>query len=74
MRYRFVDTLYDIVVRQALTGAGAKIDVTSVTLDGVAQPDGSVRLVDDRGVHQVSVEVRTAGKRGQTRLPVESLV
>jgi cyclic beta-1,2-glucan glucanotransferase len=74
IRYRYVETMYDIVVRQALGGAADSIDATSVTLDGVTQPDGSVQLVDDRAVHQVFVDVHPAGKRGQTPLPVESLV
>ena len=33
---------------------------TAVTVDGVAQADGSVHLVDDRAAHQVLVEVRAA--------------
>jgi cellobiose phosphorylase len=73
MRYRYVETIYDIAVRQTLVGSGTTIDAT-VTVDGIAQSDGSVRLVDDRGVHQVSVDMHTAGNRGQTRLPVESIV
>ena len=74
MRYRYVETMYDIVVRQTLAGAEDSVGKTSVTLDGVAQPDGSVQLVDDRAVHEVLVEVHAAGKRGQARLPVETLV
>ena len=62
MRYRYRETMYDIAVRQTLAGAGEEIAATSVTVDGVAQPDGSVHLVDDRAVHQVLVEVHAAGK------------
>ena len=57
MRYRYRETLYDIVIRQKLVGAGEKIDATRVTVDGVLQPDGSVHLAYDRASHQVLVEV-----------------
>ena len=60
--YRYGETLYDITVRQTPAGAGARIQATHVTVDGVAQPDGSVQLVDDRGAHQVFVEVQAAGE------------
>jgi cellobiose phosphorylase len=62
MRYRYRETTYDIALRQTLAGAGAGIDATTVTLDGVAQTDGSVHLVDDHAMHQVLVEVHAAGK------------
>jgi cellobiose phosphorylase len=60
MRYRYGETMYDIAVRQTLVGARAEIPTAGVTVDGVAQPDGLVHMVDDRAVHQVSVDVRAA--------------
>jgi cellobiose phosphorylase len=60
MRYRYGETTYDIAVRQALVGARAGIPAAGVTVDGVAQPDGLVHMVDDRAVHQVSVDVYAA--------------
>ena len=62
MQYRYRETTYDIAVRQTLVGAAARISPASVTVDGVAQPDGLVHLVDDRAVHQVSVDVYAADK------------
>ncbi len=62
IRYRYRETMYDIAVRQTRAGAGARIQAIRVTMDGVAQPDGSVQLVDDRVAHQVLVEVRAAGE------------
>ncbi len=62
IRYRYCETLYEIAVRQTLADAGEGISETRVTVDGVAQTDHSVHLVDDRAVHQVLVEVRAAGK------------
>lgn len=49
MRYRYRETVYHITVTQA-TGEGA-----GVMLDGVAQQDGRVVLVDDRVEHRVEV-------------------
>ena len=43
--------MYEIVIQQA-DGA------TAVTLNGVAQLDGSVPLVDDHGQHRVEIVVR----------------
>ena len=62
MRYRYRETVYDIAIRQTLAGAGERIGTAIVTVDGVAQADGAVHLVDDRGAHQVLVEVHAAGK------------
>ena len=62
MRYRYRETTYDIAIRQTLAAAGAMIHAIKVTVDGIAQPDGSVRLVDDRNAHQVLVEVHAVGK------------
>ncbi len=57
MRYRYGETVYEIVVRQSHPGDGPGVGAASVTLDGVAQPDGCVPLVDDRAPHRVAVEV-----------------
>ena len=61
MSYRYRETTYDIAVRQTPAAAGAGMRTVEVTVDGVAQADGSVQLVDDRAAHQVVVEVRAAG-------------
>ena len=58
MRYRYRETTYEIVVRQTL-GVAVGVGECSVTLDGVAQSDASMRLTDDRAPHQVVVEVRS---------------
>ncbi len=60
MRYRYRETTYDIAVRQTLAGAGAAVDATDVTVDGVVQIDGLVHLVDDHAEHRVVIEVRVA--------------
>jgi cellobiose phosphorylase len=56
LRYRYLSTVYAIEVRQSLAGAGE----TSVTMNGIAQADNSVPLIDDQGEHRVVVEVRAA--------------
>jgi hypothetical protein len=55
MRYRYRETFYDIEVRQSVPGAMSP--APHVTVDGEAQADGCVRLVDDRAVHAVRVDV-----------------
>jgi cyclic beta-1,2-glucan glucanotransferase len=60
MRYRYRETVYDIAVQQALAGADRVVEAIRVTVDGVAQADGSVHLVDDHAEHQVVVAVRAA--------------
>jgi hypothetical protein len=55
MRYRFGETAYDIAVRQATAGTGAR--PAEVTVDGIVQADGAVRLVDDGLAHKVLVDV-----------------
>jgi cellobiose phosphorylase len=66
MRYRYGATVYEIAVRPRRPGAGERIDATSVTVDGVAQPGGSVQLIDDRAEHRVVVEV-AEGSRTEAR-------
>jgi cellobiose phosphorylase len=55
IRYRYGATYYDIAVRRS--SAGGNDAATRVTLDGVAQADDSVELVDDRAKHEVVVEL-----------------
>ncbi len=62
LRYRRVATTYDIAVRQMLVDTGGQVRATVVTLDGAVQPGDSIRLVDDGGAHQVSVEVQARAK------------
>jgi hypothetical protein len=53
IRYR--ETVYEIDVLQRFTGKSE----TSVTADGVPQPDGAISLVDDRRKPSVEVVIRT---------------
>jgi cellobiose phosphorylase len=52
VHYRYRETVYHITVLRTHAGNGE----TSVTVDGVAQHDNAILLVDDR--HEHSVEVR----------------
>jgi hypothetical protein len=52
--YRYRETLYHITVLQTRNVSGE----TSVTVDGIEQPDNAIPLVDDRQEH--SAEVRIA--------------
>ncbi len=54
--YRYRETAYEIAVLQQL----AEVGETRVTVDGVAQPDGAIPLVDDRRKHSVEVAIRKA--------------
>jgi len=60
MRYRYRETVYEIAVQQVFADVDARTAATSVTVDGVAQPDGSLPLVDDHAEHRVVVVVRVA--------------
>jgi cellobiose phosphorylase len=60
IRYRYGATVYAIAVRQAPAGLGETAGAASVTLNGVAQADSSVPLVDDQAEHLVTVVVRAA--------------
>ena len=55
MRYRYRETFYDIEVRVAAADIAHAV---RVSVDGVSQPDGLVRLADDRAAHAVRVELR----------------
>ena len=52
LHYRYRETVYHITVRQA-SGAGM-----AVSVDGVAQSDPAIALVDDRREHQVEVTLQ----------------
>jgi cellobiose phosphorylase len=51
--YRYRETVYEIDVLQQFAGKGD----TSVTVDGVPQPDRAISLVDDRRNHSVEVVI-----------------
>ena len=55
IRYRYGSTVYAIAIRESAAGAGLASGAVRVTVDGVVQPDGAIRLVDDRVDHQVEV-------------------
>jgi cyclic beta-1,2-glucan glucanotransferase len=59
VHYRHRETVYHIAVTQTRAAGGEDTGVTSVTVDGVGQPDKAIRLVDDRREHAVEVGVRT---------------
>jgi cellobiose phosphorylase len=62
VHYRYRDTFYHIDVRQTpAADAGMK-----VSMDGVAQPDATIRLVDDRQEHYVEVDLQPARSSGRT--------
>jgi cellobiose phosphorylase len=65
VHYRYRETFYEIDVLQPFTGKGE----TSVTVDGVPQPDGSIPLVDDRRNHSVEVVIRTDRGVSSTATP-----
>ncbi|CAB3785199.1 Cyclic beta-(1,2)-glucan synthase NdvB [Pararobbsia alpina] len=61
MHYRFGETVYEIAVRQTAEGAGDE----RVSVDGVLQDDGEVRLLDDGGVHRIEIDRRHGGSARQ---------
>jgi cellobiose phosphorylase len=56
VHYRYRETVYHVTVLQPGDGGAA-----GVTVDGVAQPDAAIPLVDDRREHAVEVRVPAAG-------------
>jgi cellobiose phosphorylase len=56
VHYRYRETIYHIVIYQ--TGDAG---VSSVTVDGIEQPDTAIPLVDDHREHSVEVKIRVAG-------------
>jgi cellobiose phosphorylase len=69
MRYRYGETVYEISVQQR---AGEEAGEATLTVNGVAQADNSVPLVDDREEHHVVVSVRTAAHGPSRQIPVVS--
>ena len=63
IRYRYGSTVYEIAVRQSTSSANEPTGPARVTLDGVAQPDGSVPLVDDRREHRAIVQLPSVRHR-----------
>jgi len=53
LHYRYRETVYHIAVLQTPAGDGE----TRVTVDGIAQPDQALPLVDDRREHSVEVSI-----------------
>jgi len=62
VHYRYRETLYHITVRQT-PAADARV---RVSVDGVAQPDPTIFLVDDRQEHYVEVKLHTEQLFGTT--------
>ena len=63
IQYRYGETLYRIRIAQTRAADTGM----SVLVDGVAQVDRSVPLVDDRHDHEVEVEVAVRREVGQVR-------
>jgi cellobiose phosphorylase len=61
LHYRHRETMYHISVVQMQAADGK----SGVTVDGVAQPDESVPLLDDHLEHAVEIRIL----RGQSRIP-----
>jgi cellobiose phosphorylase len=57
VHYRYRETVYHIAVLRREVGDGA----TSVTVDGVEQPDTAISLVDDHQEHAVEVRIPADG-------------
>jgi cellobiose phosphorylase len=56
VHYRYRETIYHIAVAQT-RGVGEMV----VSVDGIAQPDRTILLVDDRKEHRVQVQVPVTG-------------
>jgi cellobiose phosphorylase len=54
LHYRYRQTVYHITVRRGSGPEGG----TTVAVDGVAQADRSIRVVDDHREHQVEVNLQ----------------
>jgi cellobiose phosphorylase len=59
LHYRYRETMYHIVVRQRAADP-ERTAAPVVTLDGIAQQEAFVRLVDDHADHHVDVCVERA--------------
>ena len=58
VHYRYRETVYHITVCNSSDGDSE----TSVTVDGVEQPDRAISLVDDHQEHSVEVRIPVAGR------------
>ncbi len=58
LHYRFRETTYHITVVQARADG----EKPGVTIDGIAQPDEAIRMVDDRVEHNAEVTLPRAGR------------
>jgi cyclic beta-1,2-glucan synthetase len=58
VHYRYRETVYHIDVLQTHDGTGG----TSVTVDGIAQPDKAIPLIDDHQEHSVEIKIPTMHK------------
>ncbi|HEX5649725.1 MAG TPA: glycosyl hydrolase family 65 protein, partial [Steroidobacteraceae bacterium] len=65
IHYRYRETLYHIVVTQRIVGTEQTTGVTEVHVDGVAQVELVVPLVDDRRDHAVEVRVAVRPESSQ---------
>ena len=61
--YRRGDTTYRIIVENPMAVSRG---VASVELDGKLQPNGEIRLVDDRAVHNIRVVLGEARVKAET--------
>ena len=55
MQYRYRETVYRIAVLQTRAGEGEQTGEMRVTVDGVAQSENVIPLVDDRQSHSVEI-------------------
>ena len=58
LRYRYCDTTYQIAVLQ--TPAAEGTTTSTITLDGIAQIDSAIPLIDDHQKHVVEVRIKRA--------------
>jgi cellobiose phosphorylase len=65
VHYRYRETIYHITIQQMSAGSGE----TSLTVDGVEQPDDTIPLVDDLKEHSVEVRIPVLDKE-KGKLPV----
>ena len=63
LHYRFRKTNYHITILQTRV-TDQKISKTSVTVDGLDQPEKTVPLIDDCQDHAVEVRIETGKDRG----------
>ena len=57
VNYRYRETIYHITIRQKAVANNEMIGQQSVIIDGVAQHDNTIPLVDDLQEHSVEVRI-----------------